>query len=115
MNIHNAQTKGTEEDDCTYWPTQSIVNIGVNNANIAYYEKTRSLKLAVSDPAFSTGGGRGGLNLGKKPFICQDFCKKLHENERNWTQGRSPLDPPIDRVVTLQAECRLIILSVSSV
>ena len=26
------------------------------------------------------------LSLGQKPNILQDFCQKLHENERNWTQ-----------------------------
>ena len=35
-----------------------------------------------SDP----DGGRHPLSLGGKTIIWQDFCRKLHENERNWTQ-----------------------------
>ena len=26
------------------------------------------------------------LSLGQNPIICQDFCWKLHKNERNWTE-----------------------------
>ena len=29
--------------------------------------------------------------LGQKPIIWQDFCRKLHENERNRTQARDAL------------------------
>ena len=31
-------------------------------------------------------GGRQPLSLGQKPITGQDFCRKLHENERNWTK-----------------------------
>ena len=38
---------------------------------------------------------RFSLRLGRKPIICQDFCRKLHENGRNWTErGRASLVPP---------------------
>ena len=30
-------------------------------------------------------GGYQPLGFGKKPIVCQDFCHKLLENERNWT------------------------------
>ena len=42
-----------------------------------------------------TGGGRGTnpyISL-KKLIIWQDFCRKLHENERNWTRGGGGLCP----------------------
>ena len=43
---------------------------------------------------------RQPLHFGQKPIICQDFCEKLHENERNWTKVEAhipsaPLDPPM--------------------
>ena len=41
------------------------------------------------------GGGGGCANL----LFCQNFCRKLHENEITWTErGRVPgvpLDPPL--------------------
>ena len=55
-----------------------------------------------------SGGSRicQPLNLGQKPIICQDFCRKLHENERNWTERgaslASPLDPPMVFVSVLR-------------
>ena len=43
------------------------------------------------------------LSLGQKPNIWQDYCRKLYENERNWTEGSggrrvpgAPLDPTMD-------------------
>ena len=54
---------------------------------------------------FPGGAGRVGrrqpLNLGQKPIIWQDFCRKLHENEINRTHvgGHVPgtaLDPPMN-------------------
>ena len=36
------------------------------------------------------------------PDFCQYFCRKLHENERNWIERAgcvslaAPLDPPMD-------------------
>ena len=38
-------------------------------------------------------GGRQPLNLGQKPFIWQDVCRKLHENNRNRTGGASQVPP----------------------
>ena len=36
--------------------------------------------------------GVQSLSMGQKPIIWQDFCRKLHENERNWTKkGRASL------------------------
>ena len=32
-------------------------------------------------------GRRQPLRLGQIPIIWQDFYRKLHENERNWTEG----------------------------
>ena len=36
------------------------------------------------------GEGHQPLSLGQKPIILQDFCQKLHENERNWTKTMDP-------------------------
>ena len=36
---------------------------------------------SVAEPGFPTGGGRHTI-------ILVDFPPKLHENEKNWTQGR---------------------------
>ena len=49
----------------------------------------------VADPRLSDGGApipRGGANL----LFSQPFPKKLHENERNWTERgvTHPLPPP---------------------
>ena len=36
------------------------------------------------------------LYFGQKPIIWQDFCRKLRENERNWSKrGRGSLDRPM--------------------
>ena len=54
---------------------------------------------AVADLGFSRGGGVGhqSLSLAQEPFIWQVFCRKLHENERNWTEGGcTSLWPPLD-------------------
>ena len=50
------------------------------------------------------GGGRQPLSLGQKPIIWQDFCRKLHENERNWTARRAfipsaPFDPVMNLIL----------------
>ena len=39
-------------------------------------------------------GGRQPISLDRKLIV---FCRKLHENERNWTRGvpGAPLDPPM--------------------
>ena len=41
---------------------------------------------------FPDGRGGGGdcepLRLEQKPIILQDFCRKMHENKRNWTFPR---------------------------
>ena len=40
----------------------------------------------------SQTGGRGGaptITFGPKTYLAS-FCRKLHENERNWTRGRVP-------------------------
>ena len=42
---------------------------------------------AVADPGFPRWGGQP-LSLDRKPIIWQNFCRKLHENERNWTESR---------------------------
>ena len=48
---------------------------------------------SVTDPGFPRRG-RQLLNLGQKSIIWQDFCRKLHENERNWTKrGHTSLLP----------------------
>ena len=40
------------------------------------------------------------FNLGQKPIIWQDVCRKLHENNRNWTGGapKCLLDPPMELI-----------------
>ena len=42
--------------------------------------------LTVADSGFPRQG-RQPLSLGQKPIIWQDFCQKLHKNERNWNGG----------------------------
>ena len=52
----------------------------------------------VTDPGFSRQGQRQPLSFGQKPIIWQDFCQKLHGNERNWMGAyvpSAPLDPPM--------------------
>ena len=34
----------------------------------------------------AVSSGRSSMGSGRQP-MCQDFCQKLHENERNWTGG----------------------------
>ena len=48
------------------------------------YVETITLS-TVADQGFPKRG-RQPLYLGQKPIIWQDFCRKLHENERNWTE-----------------------------
>ena len=44
---------------------------------------------------FSDGGRVLTSEFGVKNIIWQDFCQKLHENERNWTERRrASLAPP---------------------
>ena len=45
---------------------------------------------SVADPGFPEGEGHQPLSLGRKPNIWQDFCRKLHENERNWIGAHVP-------------------------
>ena len=47
------------------------------------------------DPEFPRWAGRQPLVWGQKPIIWQDFCQKLHENERNWIEkgARVPSAP----------------------
>ena len=52
--------------------------------------------LPVADPGLPRRG-RQSLSLGQKAIIWQDFCRKRHENERNFTEsggvpGPSPLE-----------------------
>ena len=48
------------------------------------------LTKSVADPGFPRRGGATikPLCLARKPVIWQDFCRKLHENERNGTEWR---------------------------
>ena len=52
---------------------------------------------AVVHPGFPRWG-RQPMILGQKLIVWQDFCQKLHENERNWTEGemRIPTAPTAD-------------------
>ena len=45
--------------------------------------------LSVADPGFARGVGAA-----PRPIIGQDFCRKLHGNERNWTEECVPSTPP---------------------
>ena len=49
----------------------------------------------MADPQFPKGR-RQPVSLEQKPIIWQDFRRKLHENERNWTErgGGVPPFPP---------------------
>ena len=50
----------------------------------------------MADPGFPRRRGQP-LSLEQKPIILQDLYRKLHENERNWTErGRAFLAPPLD-------------------
>ena len=43
--------------------------------------------------------GSGTPKVGRKPIILPNFPRKLHENERNWTEGgggHASLAPPLD-------------------
>ena len=45
----------------------------------------------MADPGFPRRRGRQPLSLVQKPIIWHDFCPKLHENERIWTEtGADP-------------------------
>ena len=44
-----------------------------------------SKEKAVADPGFRRRGAPTP-EFGVKPTIWQDFCRKLHGNERNWTE-----------------------------
>ena len=76
------------------WFDSTMANVTNFVVNFAFLGQS-----TVADPGFHrrTGGGRQPLRLGRKPIICQDFCRKLHENGRNWTEGgggRASLVPP---------------------
>ena len=58
---------------------------------------------SVVDPGFPRwrwGGRCEPLSLGRKPIILQDFCQKLHENERNWTEG-APASNSFNRFINV--------------
>ena len=59
----------------------------------------KKLMLTSGGSRISQNGGRQPLSLGQKPIIWQDFCWKLHGNERNWAErvrlSGISLDPPI--------------------
>ena len=58
-----------------------------NAASIAGYP-------VADHPGFPDGGGRLPHRWGSQPIIWSNFSRKLHENERNWTQkGCMHLDP----------------------
>ena len=50
----------------------------------------RQTQRSVADPGFS--------KVGRLPIILQNFCRKLHENERIWTEEgeRAFLAPLLD-------------------
>ena len=51
----------------------------------------------VADPGFPSRGGRQLPRWGRKPINWRNLFRKLHENERIWTQrGRASLAPPLD-------------------
>ena len=55
------------------------------------FEEINNLK-SVSDTVVDTGFPRRGvqhMNFERKPIIWQDFSQELHENERNFTAGRT--------------------------
>ena len=63
--------------------------------------KEKLARITVSDSGYQTGGGgqKGGhqpLILELKPIIWNGFCPKLHESGRNWTEGASVLDLPMN-------------------
>ena len=49
--------------------------------------------MPVADPGFPEGGGYQPQSLWQTPIIWQDYCQKLHENERNWTEREGPSIP----------------------
>ena len=60
------------------------------------------------DPGFSRRGEGHSLSLWQKPTIWQDFCRKLHENEINWTGGwHAFLAPPRPPGPSAGSYCRL--------
>ena len=50
----------------------------------------------MADPGFPKEGRQNKRGI-KLLFVT--FCKKLHENVGNWTEGApsAPLDPPLNR------------------
>ena len=55
----------------------------------------------VADLGFPRGGGANPQSGGRQPIIWSIISRKLHENERIWTQRgarpwRPPLDPPME-------------------
>ena len=64
---------------------------------------SKSVCISLAEPESNAvadfpDGGRQPLSLGQKHIIWQDFCHKLHENERNWTGegGGGPWRPISD-------------------
>ena len=42
----------------------------------------------MADPRFP---GLGVEGRWRQPSICHNFCQKLHENEKNWTERGHPV------------------------
>ena len=62
-----------------------------------HFVKILKITCAVAGPGFSRGAPTSPKNRLCQPIIWQYFCRKLHENERNWAaRGRSSLTPPLD-------------------
>ena len=58
---------------------------------------TSSCDVQVVDPEF-LGRGRQAPKVGAPTYYLANFLQKLHENERNWTQGACVPDarpPPL--------------------
>ena len=64
-------------------------------ADKIYYCLEFNQGTSVADPGFSPEGCANSQNC----YYFSNFCRKLHENERIWTQGArvpgAPLDPPM--------------------
>ena len=77
-------------------PTDTVLS-HVQAMNFYLYFCTNSGGSKISQ----MGVGHQPLILGQNPIILQDFCKKLHENERNWTGEAhvpsTPWDPPMTK------------------
>ena len=60
------------------------------------------LKLLISGRSRTSQTGAVNPEFGAKSYIRLHFCRKLHENERNWTErGRLSLAAPLDPLMLL--------------